>query len=173
MLSSVQYTTDGLEAGHSASERLFQSTLSGDRYPTELLPSWVPHWDLVYRATLAPWDHDDRFAAAKDFPLHLGSPMGSDNLLVEGIQIGVVGRCCGYMWHQADTALLEVKAMGGFFASDDGLRLLARTLTAGRNAYGSLTAADSGRDSESYLADLAAYILGCDRNKRKGRETRS
>ncbi|KAH6620861.1 hypothetical protein B0J18DRAFT_209691 [Chaetomium sp. MPI-SDFR-AT-0129] len=172
LLSSVQYTTGGLEAGNSASERLFASMLSDVRYPTEPLPSWVPHWDFVYRSTLAPWDHDDRFAAAKDFPLHVGSPMGSDNLLVEGIKIGVVGRCCGYMWHQADTSLLEAKAMGDFFASDDGLHLLARTLTAGRNAYGSLTAADSDRDSESCLADLAAYILDCDRNEREGREKR-
>ncbi|KAL8336435.1 hypothetical protein RB601_000308 [Gaeumannomyces tritici] len=128
----------------------------------QLLPSWVPNWNVACCATLAHWDRDDRFAAAKDFPLHLGSPIGSNNLLVEGIQIGMAGKCYGTGWRQAVTALLG-GAMGGFFASDGGLRLLARTLTAGRDAYGSLQAADS----DDCLADLAACILDCERQETK------
>jgi len=165
LLSSVQFTTGGLQAGYSP-ETDIEGILSRDRFPSQPLPSWVPHWDIVYRATLAPWDDDDRFAAAKGFPLSLNSPAGADNLVVEGIQIGVVGRCGRYMWHQADISFLETEVLGGFFASDGGLRLLAHTLTAGRNAHGSLV--DSGGGDNS-LADLAAYILDCDRNDRDAR----
>ncbi|KAL8366142.1 hypothetical protein RB595_004760 [Gaeumannomyces hyphopodioides] len=158
LLSSVQYDTDSFEA---------RFMFPGGRNPKQPLPSWVPNWNVAHRATLAPWDHNDQFAAAKNFPLHLGSPIGSNNLLVEGIQTGIIGKCYGTGWHQAVTALLEEEAMGGFFASDGGLRLLARTLTAGRNAYGSLTTADSGGDSDGCLADLAAYILDCAENERE------
>ncbi|KAL8281792.1 hypothetical protein RB597_009485 [Gaeumannomyces tritici] len=162
LLSSVQHNTFDLKALRE-SHSMFQEERSPEH---QLLPSWVPDWNVACCATLAPWDRDDRFAAAKDFPLHLGSPIGSNNLLVEGIQIGMARKGYGTGWRQAVTALLG-GAMGGFFASDGGLRLLARTLTAGRDAYGSLQAADS----DDCLADLAAYILDCAERERQ--ETKS
>ncbi|EJT69396.1 hypothetical protein GGTG_13015 [Gaeumannomyces tritici R3-111a-1] len=143
LLSSVQHDTFDLEALRSASES--HSTFQEERSPEhQPLPSWVPNWSVACCATLAPWDRDDRFAAAKDFPLHLGSPIGSNNLLVEGIQIGMAVKRYGTGWRQAVTALLG-----------------------GRDAYGSLQAADS----DDCLADLAAYILDCAERERQ--ETKS
>jgi len=138
----------------------------GERLPDENLPSWVPHWEIVYRATLAPWDVDDRFSAAKGFSLRLQDGIDSDSLVVEGIIVGVVGYGLDYMWHDVDISSLRLQAMGAFFKTEPGLRLLARTLTAGKNWYGSLV--DHGDEA---LADFSAYLLELSKRKPQERNT--
>jgi hypothetical protein len=73
---------------------------------------------------------------------------------VEGIVVGVVGYALNYMWHYVDISPLRLQAMGAFFKTEPGLRLLARTLTAGKNWYGSLV--DHSNES---LPDFSAYLL--------------
>jgi hypothetical protein len=149
LLSSVQYSTEGYEM-----EGGFGFFSFDDRPPKEPIPSWVPHWEIVYRATLAPWDASDRFNAAKDFNLNLRDNKNNNILEVEGIKVGVVGYTLKYLWHELDTSILWLNDLGAFFKSEPGLRILAKTLSAGRNWYGSLAG-----DNKECLADLAAYLL--------------
>ncbi|KAF2274505.1 HET-domain-containing protein, partial [Westerdykella ornata] len=71
ILSSVQYTA--AIPGYESERQVTGSfgPLSGLGERPESMPSWIPNWEKVLRATLAPWDQDDSFAAAKDFPLDL------------------------------------------------------------------------------------------------------
>ncbi|KAF2799736.1 hypothetical protein K505DRAFT_370778 [Melanomma pulvis-pyrius CBS 109.77] len=152
ILSSVQYTTHEYE-----SERAVRKPdLGSTQKATNATSSWVPHWDLVYRTTLAPWDASDAFAAAKGFPLKLlhTTDTAPSVLRVQGIQAGTVGYAGILMWHDVDTSLLVSKHLGPFFASESGLRILCRIFTAGRNSYGSLT-----ESSDEALFDFAAYVL--------------
>lgn len=155
ILSSVQYTTEVFECDYGLSRYNYLGFHQGRR-GTETIPSWVPLWERVYRTTLAPWDPADAFTAAKGFPLQMdgGGDTLSDVLHVQGIAAGIVGYEGLFMWHEVDTNLLLSEHLGPFFASDVGLRLLSRTFTAGRNAYGSLV-----DTSDEALADFAAYVL--------------
>jgi hypothetical protein len=138
----------------------------GERLPDEDLPSWVPHWEIVYRATLAPWDVDDRFSAAKGFSLRLRGGNNPNSLIVEGIIAGVVGYGLNYMWHDLDISSLKLQAVGAFLKTEPGLRLLARTLTAGKNWYGSLV-----DHSDEALPDFSAYLLELSKRKPQERKT--
>ena len=155
ILTSVQYTAYQLESENPSTKSNYSIEQSSSKSDSRL-PSWVPHWDVAYRVTLAPWDTADTFAAAKEFPLKLLniSDEEPDCLRLEGIVSGVVAYEGSFMWHDIDYNLMVSGDLGSFFASESGLRLLARTLTAGRNAYGSL---NSGTDES--VADLAAHII--------------
>src|SRR5256886_7894777 len=106
LLSSVQYQTEKLESEdcsgtHSSYRWSFQDT------PTNgALPSWIPQWNHVFRATLSPWDSEDKFSAAKSLPLTFGKPPDSDSLLVQGLEIGMIGHTLSFMWHDVDVSLL-------------------------------------------------------------------
>jgi hypothetical protein len=149
ILSSVQYTAHHYESEHA--HRNSDIHRSG-----EVTSSWVPQWDHVFRTTLAAWDLDERFEAAKGFPLDLlnATDETPEVLRVGGIQVGTVGYTGSYMWHDVDTGILALNYLGPFFATESGLRLLARVYTAGRNAYGSLT-----KSTDEALSDFAAYTL--------------
>jgi hypothetical protein len=149
ILSSVQYTTRHYESEHAYGK-------SSKHRPGEVTSSWVPQWDYVCRTTLAPWDLGERFEAAKGFILKLldATDKVPEVLRVEGIQVGAVGYAGSYMWHDVDTGILTLKYLGPFFATESGIRLLARVYTAGRNSYGSLT-----ESTDEALSDFAAYIL--------------
>lgn len=72
------------------------------------------------------------------------------------------------MWHGMDIQALNLYALGSYFKTEAGLRLLARTLTAGRNWYGSLV-----EDSDESLADFSAYLLETFKDKVQGRKDTS
>ena len=155
ILTSVQYTAFQLESENpnTAVQKYVQSS---DPESDSGLPSWVPHWDVAYRVTLAPWDLAETFAAANGFPLQLLNinETEPDCLRLEAIISGVIAYEGSFMWHDVDYNLLVSRDLGSFFASETGLRLLARTLTGGRNSYGSLTDC-----TDESVADLAAHII--------------
>ncbi len=150
ILSSIQYTTTQHDVGSEATYRMLHDV------PTDI-PSWVPHWQTAYRSTLAAWDIQESFSASKGLTLkpQLFKSSKSSILRVEGLNIGTVGLAGSYMWHDVDTSFLLSSHMGAFLAAEAGLSLLARTYTAGRNEYGSL----SDAANTQALRDLAAYIL--------------
>jgi hypothetical protein len=86
-----------------------------DRLLDELLPSRAPHWEIVYRATFAPWNINGQFSAANGFPLHLQDSINLNSLIVEGIAVGVVGHGLNYMWHNIDISALATQTTGHFF----------------------------------------------------------
>ena len=153
--SCVQYHVDKLESDGFCYE---DDSLLG-RWPEKdadevSVPSWVPQWDHVFRATISPWDSAEHFSTTDGMPRTLGKPLTSETLVLQGIEIGVVGHGLPFMWHEADISLLQSKHLKSFFRTEVGLRMLATTLTAGRNAYGSIL-----RHNSPALADLAAYVL--------------
>jgi hypothetical protein len=155
ILSSVQYTTRDFECEDvlGIRSRLDYLRTKEEGVP---MPTWAPVWSKVYRTTLAPWDVDDKFSAARGFPLQFeGALDTTPNVLkVYGIEIGAIGYEGIYMWQDVDTSLLLSEHIGSLLASRSGLLLLSRTFTAGRNSYGALTDC-----SEDALCDFAAYIL--------------
>ncbi|KAJ4291750.1 hypothetical protein N0V90_009645 [Kalmusia sp. IMI 367209] len=155
ILSSVQYTADAFES-ENARRNIRHGSLETWGTPESTLPSWVPHWDSAYRVTLAPWDTSDRFAAANGFPMHLINAYETDPdcLRLEGIKVGIVGYEGVFMWHDLDFSILLSNDLGSFFASEPGLRLLARTFTASRDPYGNII-----HSSDEALAKFAAYII--------------
>jgi hypothetical protein len=155
ILSSVQYSIGSFESEHALGKRNFD-WLDDVNKSKDLIPSWIPHWQIVYRTTLTPWDASESFAAARGLPLQLKEYDDSvpKVLEVEGIQVGTVGYEGVFMWHDVDTSFLVSKQLGSFFASRSGLQLLSRTFSAGRDAYGSLT-----ESTERVLSDFAAYVL--------------
>lgn len=152
ILSSVQSTYGGAQSEDATRDPPDDSDDEG----SGRLPSWVPNWQFVYRTSLTAWDADDSFTAAKMLPLQLtAQPESAPRILgVQGIKIGTVGCVHEHLWHDEDTIPLAWEHLGPFFASEAGFRLLARTYTAGRNAYGSLTAPTD----EHAMCDFAAYI---------------
>lgn len=155
LLSCVQYSADKLESKRRRyePESMWGWTPEQDKEKVAM-PSWVPQWNHVFCTTLSPWDQAERFSAAQGMPRNLGKPVTLENLVLQGIEIGVIGHALPYMWHEADISLLQSSHLKEFFKNEAGLGLLACTLTAGRNAYGSILQRDSPA-----LADLAAYIL--------------
>jgi hypothetical protein len=155
ILTSVQYTAYQLESENSNTV-VRKYVQSSESESDSGLPSWVPHWDVAYRVTLAPWDLAETFAAANGFPLQLLNinETEPDCLRLEAIISGVIAYEGSFMWHDVDYNLLVSRDLGSFFASKTGLRLLARTLTGGRNSYGSLTDC-----TDESVADLSAHII--------------
>ncbi|KAF1954567.1 hypothetical protein CC80DRAFT_550173 [Byssothecium circinans] len=175
LLSSVQYSTDQAESEDTIKSRWYwnldiESEGQGmEEKKKRKLPSWVPNWSNVFRSTLGAWDVGECFETAKGFPLRLNTDLEtSDILSVDGIRVGTVGYGGVYMWRDIDTSLLFSKSLSEFFTSKVGLQLLAKTYTAGRNTYGSLTT----RTDDTSLYDLAAYIMS-QHEKTDGKEYRS
>lgn len=155
----MQYTTGEFDCGNDLKINCVRSPFQGstEELPSGALASWIPHWNTVYRASIAPWDTADRFFASSNMPLHLSHNISESSTLgVEGLCVGIIGHGSSYMWHDLDTSFLSSIPLGYFFTSIPGLQILAKTLSAGRNWYGSLA-----QDSDNITADFAAYILDC------------
>lgn len=156
LLSSVQYQREQLESEYclSSSSGLHKTHTSTS------LPSWVPQWDRVFRDSLSPWDSNDKFSATGNMSLIVDKTLESGCLVVEGLQIGMVCHTLRLMWHDVDVSLLWSTHLQPFFKSEAGLRLLMRTFTAGRNAYGSVVPEN---DTSSFV-DFLAFVRSLDSN---------
>ena len=118
------------------------------------VPSWVPEWNSVIRPTLSPWGSEDRFSAGKSFPLRLETTPNNYSLVVEGTGVGVVVQIFAIEIGSMILRFSPTMNLKAFLETERGLRLLSRTLTAGRNWYGTLL-----QGSNNCLADFSAYLL--------------
>jgi hypothetical protein len=148
ILSSVQYQTGIFEAGRYIQTRKIGRSQKGR------IPSWIPQWNYAFRTSLSPWDVEDTFSAAKGLSLTFGKPPESGSLEVEGVDLGMVGHATWFMWHDLDVSFLWASQLQRYFRTEKGLSLLARTLTAGRDCYGSVI-----ENRSNVVADFVAYVL--------------
>lgn len=133
-LTHIRYSTGSYEGAKSPGSYFY---IDG-WLPDESLASWVPHWEIVYRATLAPWDIDEHFFYIKT--------ISTTSVALSRFKCpdcgGYPGWYCwfglSYIRHDIDIKAFNLPVLGQYFKTEAGLRLLARTLTAGRNWYGSL-----------------------------------
>ena len=161
LLSCVQYSAEKLESERRRYQHEYQWGWQPEQDSVEVsVPSWVPQWNLVYRATISPWDGAEHFSTAQGLPRTMGNPLTSETLVLQGIEIGIVGHGLPFMWHEADISLLQSEHLKSFFRTEAGLRMLTTTLTAGRNSYGSILKHDAPTP-----ADLAAYVLSWEGHK--------
>ncbi|KAF4631965.1 hypothetical protein G7Y89_g6164 [Cudoniella acicularis] len=126
-------------------------------------PSWVPHWHSIFSSTLAPWDLHETISTAKSFPRQL-QPSPNPNLLVtSAIPISRISYYSSNMQQTIDVAVSEILAtpeIASHLETEEGIRLWCKTMTAGRNWYGSLDTSTSAKTSASTnVADFTAYLL--------------
>ena len=137
ILSSVQHSTTSL------------------LWKNPQLPSWVPNWNTASVHTLSPSAPDRHSAAGARSSTRIDFD-GSDILLVKGIEVDIISEVLPLM---SGKDLLPVSLRNNgplrrYFETEAGIRLLSRTMTAGKDWYGALIT-----DSDSHVADFAAYLL--------------
>lgn len=151
VLSSVQHTRineDRSSTGKAThrGQKAILSTLE------EGIPSWVPQWDNVNRASLLPWDPEEKFSASETMPLVLGVDPASGSLVVQGMRIGEIG--CIF---ESLRDLMEDPDLAAYSCSESGVQVLSQTLSAGRNSYGTLTSVTEANPVE-FILDVFEYF---------------
>jgi hypothetical protein len=99
----------------------------------EDIPSWVPQWNEMTRASLLPWDAEEKFSASYGIPMVLKQPPDTGSLIIQCLRIGQVGSVL-----QGVRQLMGCRSLAKFFETKQGTKTLYRTLCAGRSPYGSL-----------------------------------
>jgi Heterokaryon incompatibility protein (HET) len=119
------------------------------------LPSWVPNWNRAFVHTLSPWASEQHSADRGCSPKRIDFD-GTDILLVNGVEVDIISEVLPLMSGK-DFLPISLRNSGPlrhYFQTEAGIRLLSRTMTAGKDWYGRLIA-----DSDSHVADFAAYLL--------------
>ncbi|KLU87143.1 hypothetical protein MAPG_06147 [Magnaporthiopsis poae ATCC 64411] len=105
-------------------------------------PSWVPRWSNRQNGMLGPWTIGDETRPERALPFQRYEAPSPDCLQVRGIQVSAIVWCSrpvfGYGLGQWLGSLFQ--RLFGAYEEDSTpgrIGLLARTLCAGRNAYGS------------------------------------
>jgi hypothetical protein len=119
--------------------------------------SWIPQWSESYVSMLAPWSLDDAFSPAKDFKLHRYTCNTPGHLAIGGFQISTVVFCGENMSQSrsdAESVVRFLVSQKSFKTASRGvLALFARTLSAGRDAYGSRE-----KDKAAPVSHFAAFL---------------
>jgi hypothetical protein len=120
-------------------------------------PSWIPRWGKSSLAMLSPWALDDCFNPGGDLAFKRMPSIDPSHLALEGICISTV------LWSGLDLAakfamewqdVFRLLHSGAFDPlSQSSLELFARTLSAGRDAYGARE-----MDKSAYVRHFAALI---------------
>ncbi|KAM6506424.1 hypothetical protein FSOLCH5_013405 [Fusarium solani] len=123
--------------------------------------SWVPRWEDVFVHALSPWDSAQAHRSSGDMQMQRSSSTDSEILRLKGIEVDVASdvlpharRLGGPYQHYFPVILSGKPPLNEYLKTEAGLRLLARTITAGKSWRGTLI-----EDEDEHVADFAAYLL--------------
>jgi hypothetical protein len=105
------------------------------------LPSWVPRWDVARVATLSPWEPNESFHAAKGYARAMRILTTNDVLCLRGVACGLIVLTIPPNLDDLQRSFLRRDGPDQYFQTGCGAGLLATTLAAGTNVYGSIASA--------------------------------
>lgn len=122
-------------------------------------PSWVPRWSAHQKGMLDPWTIGDDTRPERALPFRRYEATSPDCLQVRGIQVSAIVWCSTLGYYVTKQRLRSLfQRLFGADEEDsmpDRIGIFARTLCAGRNAYGSRV-----KDGGLALArHFVAYVL--------------